>query len=379
MIVHIITSLNRGGAEQALFRLLSQEADPTLVRVVSLTDGGIFQTRLERLGVAVTCLHMRAGLPSPIKWWHLVRLLKTWQPRLVQTWMYHADLLGGTAAALVGIPVCWGIRNSGLQLHSIKRSTRLVAWLCAKLSRLIPTRAITCSARAADIHRALGYAVPFDVVPNGLDVSAWMPLPELRASVRSELGLATDDFVFAHAGRNDPQKDHSCLALAFSRVHAAKPHARLLLCGQGLTIGDAYFDGLPFTPSARSAVTALGPRDDLPRLWQAADAFVLSSMGEGFPNAVAEAMAAGLPCVATAVGDTAEIVGNTGLIVPPRNNEALAEALQTLVDMPEYERLHLGHEARLRVQENYTLARMAEGFRQAWNKAISGAVKACAD
>lgn len=379
MIVHIITGLNRGGAEHALFRLLTQEPDPARVRVVSLTDGGIFQQRLERLGVPVTCLHMRAGRLSPLKWWRLVRLLKAWQPRLVQTWMYHADLLGGMAAVVARIPVCWGVRHSDLSREGNKATTLLVARMCAWVSRWVPARAISCSARAADIHRALGYAVPFDVVPNGLDVAAWIPRPELRDVMRGKLGLPAEAFAFAHAGRNDPQKDHARLALAFNRVHAARPRARLLLCGQELAEGNAYFDQLPFTPAARDAVIALGPRDDLPHLWQAADAFVLSSLGEGFPNALAEAMASGLPCVATDVGDAAEIVGDTGRVVPPGSDQALAQAMQVLLDMPAGERLRLGQAARLRVQENFTLARMAAGFHRAWDKAIAGAEQACAD
>src|SRR5690606_14608294 len=113
---------------------------------------------------------------------------------------------------------------------------------------------------------------------------------------------------------------------------------------------------------------ALGARDDLPRLWQGADAFVLSSLGEAFPNAVAEAMACGLPCVATDVGDTAEIIGHSGTVVPPCNPEALAAAMSAMCDMPESERRRLGAEGRQRVLECYTLERMASGFRRAWQK-----------
>ena len=380
MIVHIITGLNRGGAEHALFRLVSHESDRSRVRVVSLTDGGIFQQRFEALGIQVACLHMRAGLPSPLKWWRLVRLLRAWRPRLVQTWMYHADLLGGAAATLAGIPVCWGIRNSELSQRSSKYSTRLVAWLCARFSRRIPARAISCSARAADIHRALGYAVPFEVVPNGLDVTAWVPRVDQRGPVRMELALPAHAFVFAHAGRNDPQKDHATLARAFSKVHAMEPLARLLMCGQGLLTGHAYFEDLPFTQTARSGVLALGPRDDLPQLWQAADAFVLSSSyGEAFPNVVAEAMASGLPAVVTDVGDAAEIVGETGKVVPPMNEQALAQAMLELMRMPDDERHRLGAAARERVQTRFTLARMSAGFRRVWDEVLAEDGNRCAD
>ena len=369
-IVHVITGLQRGGAENALFRLLTSEPDPSQLKVVSLTDGGIFRERLEALGVRVVCLGMRPGFPSLLKWWRLVRLLRQWRPQLVQTWMYHADLLGGLATAIAGVPVCWGVRHSNLSSKQNKASTLLVARVCAWISSRVPARAISCSTRAADIHRVLGYAVPFEVVPNGLDVSAWTPRPELRARVREQLGLPRDAFVFAHAGRADSQKNHAGLALAFSRLHAVMPHACLLLCGTGLSPDDPYFRALPFMEDARDSVWPLGPRDDLPQLWQAADAFVLSSVGEAFPNVVAEAMACGLPCVVTDVGDSAEIVGETGRVVPPADPEALADAMQALLDMPAPERRRLGAEARVRVETLYTLERMAAGFRRVWDEVL---------
>lgn len=370
MIVHVITGLGRGGAENAMFRLLSQESDPAQVHVVSLTGGGIFRERLESLGVGVTCLEMHPGLPSPFKWWRLVRLLREWKPQLVQTWMYHADLLGGLAAVMAGVPVCWGIRHSDLSRRGNKATTLLVSRACALLSRHVPARAISCSSRAVEVHRALGYNVPFEIVPNGLSID-WMPRADVRRQVRAEFGFLDADFVFAHAGRKDPQKDHPGLALAFSRLHAIRPNVRLLLAGDGLTPGHAYFDGLPFSPEARRAVFPLGPRDDLSRMWQAADAYVSSSYGEGFPNAVAEAMASGLPCVVTDVGDSAEIVADTGCVVPPSNPEALATAMQELCDMPLAGRELLGCAARQRVLERFTVERMAAGFNRVWNDVIA--------
>lgn len=354
-----------------MFRLLSHDPNPSQTRVVSLTAGGSFQERLESLGIPVTCLDMRPGLPSPFKWWRLVSLLRQWRPKLVQTWMYHSDLLGGLAAVVAGVPVCWGIRNSDLSWKRNKKSTLVVACLCAWISRTVPAKAISCSSRAAKIHRSFGYVVPFEVVPNGLPMDAWKPHPEQRLRIREELGFPGHSFVFAHASRNDPQKDHAGLALAFNRVLADFPASRLLLCGAGLAPQTEYFQALPFSDGARQAVLAMGPRDDLPRLWQAADAFVLSSIGEAFPNVVAEAMACGLPCVVTDVGDAAGIVGDTGLVVPPGDPQALAKAMLALCEMPDVERRQLGAAARQRVLSRFTLDRMAAGFRRVWNEVIA--------
>lgn len=379
MIVHVITGLGRGGAESALFRLVSAAPDRARCKVVSLGDGGLFRPRLEQLGVEVVSLGMHTRLPSPLALLRLVRLLRRWQPQLVQTWMYHADLLGGIAARFARVPVCWGIRQSDLSPQVNKASTRVIVRLCAMLSRRVPARIVSCSQRAAEVHRAIGYAAPFVVVPNGLDVRDWQPQPELREPLRRELGLSPDEFVFVHAGRADPQKDHGNLARAFSLLPLGPARPRLILCGKGLGPSDAYLRAMPFSAAARSAVLPLGERDDLPRLWQAADAFILSSSGEAFPNVLAEAMACGLPCVTTDVGDAGEIVGDTGLVVPARDAAALARAMQSLRLLTPDERQALGRAARQRVETRYTLERMAVGFRNVWNDVIEEVSTQCAD
>ena len=309
----------------------------------------------------------------------LMRLLRKWQPELVQTWMYHADLIGGLAAKLCRIPVCWGIRQSELSARHTKLTTRCVAYVCAIVSSWVPSRIISCSQCGVETHLALGYASCFTVVPNGLDASIWRPRPELRRPVRALLHLPEEAFVFAHAGRADPQKNHEGLALAFNDVCAKHPSAWLLLCGAGLETGASYLLDLPFTAEARQKVVELGPRDDLPDLWQGADAFVLSSFGEGFPNVVAEAMASGLPCVVTDAGDAAEIVGDTGFIVNRRDGIELSQAMLDILNMPATDRERLSIRARERIQKRFTLDIMAEGFRRVWDDCISRRGSPCAD
>lgn len=379
-VTHIITGLSRGGAENALYRLIAAQPEPARHPVISLTDDGIFGERLRSLGVTVRSLGLRRGsIPSPIAVLKLARWLRQLRPDIVQTWMYHSDLLGGLAARCAGIPVCWGIHHTNLSAQHSRRSTRLTVDLCAWLSSQVPARAISCSTRAAEVHLALGYKVPFEIVHNGLDASTWRPEPSLRGTVRGELGMAEHNFVFAHAGRDDPQKDHFNLALAFSHVHTAMPHARLILCGQGLAAEDGWFRSLPFSSSAQKAILALGARDDLPRLWQAADALVLSSsFGEALPTVVSEAMACGLPCVVTDVGDAAEMVGDTGFVVPPSDPAALAGAMLELGRLSRAEYTRRGVAARQRALDRFTLDRMSAGFHRVWSDILSKSRQRCA-
>jgi glycosyltransferase involved in cell wall biosynthesis len=371
LIVHIITGLTQGGAENALFRLVSLAPDPSKVWVICLSHEALFVEPLRSLGVGVTCLGIRPQQVSPLKFLKMVTLLRRLRPDLVQTWMYHADLLGGIAARLIGVPVCWGIRFSNFSSEHSMRSTRLVARFCALLSYIVPARIISNSYRAIDPHRQLGYADRFVVIPNGLDVEKWCPKPELRQELRHELGLPADAFVFAHAGRGDPQKDHGTLALAFSKLAENMPQAHLLLCGRRLIPGDPYFETLPFSREARRRVVALGARNDLPDLWPAADGFVLSSAyGEGFPNVLAEAMACGLPCVTTDVGDAAAIVGDAGWVVQHSQPDQLTDAMIALARTNPDEYARLSHAARERIAQNFTAKQMASEFRRVWNEVL---------
>lgn len=364
-VIHIITGLGGGGAEGALFRLSTNLPPNVRVTVISLMDDGVYGPRLRAKGIEVISLGISGPLSALTGLWRLYRILRALNVHVIQTWMYHADLVGGIAGRLIGVPVCWGIRTANLGSKS-KRLTRWVAHLCGWLSTWVPDHAISCSEKAVQAHQHYGYRVPMTVIPNGYDLAHW------RSSItcphsRGNFGLAESDVVLAHAARAHPLKDHANLARAFSLAHRSEPRLKLLLCGLELDEESPYFQALPFTVEARKAVRALGARDDLPRLWGLADAFVLSSVVEGFPNVVAEAMASGMPAIVTDVGDAALIVGQTGIVVPRSDSSALADAMMQLSAMPETERRQLGEAAARRVEENFGIERMVSGFMSVWH------------
>ncbi len=367
-VLHVITGLERGGAEGALYRLCRHAPLDYSMIVVSLMGEGAYGAKLRACGVEVIALGMKSALSMPKVLWRLCRILQKRRPDLVQTWMYHADLVGGLAGRLLGVPVCWGIRLANLD-NGTKRSTKIVAMVCGLLSGWVPDHAISCSKSAIPPHRDYGYRVPITVVPNGYDLLQWRTASSSPLG-REDLGLSEDDVVVVHAARAHPQKDHASLARAFSAAYEGNTDLRLILCGTGLEAESDYFKALPFSTEARKAVRPLGARDDLPRLWGTADFFVLSSIVEGFPNVVAEAMASGLPAVVTDVGDAALIVGNTGMVVPPAAPSALATAILRMAAMPREERRELGLAAARRVEENYTIERMVEGFMSVWRSIL---------
>lgn len=378
MIVHVITGLQGAGAEHALFRLLSASSLPT--RVVSLTDGGVFGPRLERIGIPVNCMRMRQGrLPDPFMVFRLAAELRRWKTTLVQTWMYHGDLVGGLAARVAGVPVVWNIRNGTFAPTETSRLTRAVIKACALTSRWLPAAAVSCSAKAVEVHREAGYRCRFEVIPNGITADEFQPSPDCRKQLRVSLGISADATVFGHAGRAHPHKDHATLLRAFGELAVTHPSARLVLCGNGIARGDAVFEALPRNPVADARLHPIGPRDDMPAVYPGFDALVMSSCSEAFPNVVAEAMACGVPCIVTDVGDAAEIVGDTGWVVPSRNPQALSRAMREVADLPAADRAARGMAARRRIMERYSMAGMAEAYRRLWMAVAGKELDLCAD
>jgi glycosyltransferase involved in cell wall biosynthesis len=360
-ILYVITGLFQGGAELMLYRLLSRlDRTRFTPQVISLLDHGPIGRKIQALGIPVRSLGMKRGIPNPAVVLRLARWLRQDPPDMMQTWMYHADLVGGLAARLVGnIPVAWGIRHSDLSSETSSRLTRLTVKTCALLSQWLPDRIVCCSEASRQVHTVLGYAAEkMVVIPNGYDVETFRPNSGARASVRKGLAVSEDAPVIGMVARFDPQKDHRTFIRAAQLLHRDRPDAYFLLCGNEVTWENQELARWIDEAGLRTRCHLLGRRDDdIPNLTAALDIASLSSAyGEGFPNVVSEAMSCGVPCVVTDVGDAALIVGQTGIVVPPRNPEALAAAWRTMLEMGREGRRHMGIAARQRIRERFDIA-----------------------
>jgi glycosyltransferase involved in cell wall biosynthesis len=366
-IAHVITGLELGGAQMMLLKLLGTmdrtTFDPLVISMVSPEPMG---TRIAALGIPVQTLGMGRGLPDPRGIWRLVRLLREFGPDLVQTWMYHADLAGALVIPFLGRGnrrpnLVWNIRQSDLDPKMTRLATRLVAHLNARLSHLAPSHIVCCSQRARSLHLGLGYRDEIlSVIPNGFDLDRFRPDPENRMSLRRELGIREGRPLIGMAARFDPQKDLPTFVAAAAKVRAARPECRFLLCGLGMDAANTQLQGWLEQAGLVPSFSLLGPRDDVARVLSAMDVFVSSSAyGEGFSNALGEAMACGVPCVVTDVGDSGLIVGDTGATVPPRDAEALAQGLLGLLAEDPEQRARRGQAARARVASEYALPRIA--------------------
>jgi glycosyltransferase involved in cell wall biosynthesis len=344
--------------------------------VVSLTEDGPVGERLRALGVGTTQLGMSRGLPSPAAVVRLAWLLRRLDAVIVQTWMYHADLVGGLAARLAGIRgIVWGIRTSTLDPRSTRRATLWTRRACAALSRSVPATIVSCSQVAARHHRDLGYAADrLRVIPNGFETDRFRPDLDSRARVRAELGVQEETFVIGMAARHDPQKDHPTLLRAFARARASAP-MHLVLCGADVTADNPAFAAPIAELGLGGEVSLLGPRDDVERVVAGWDAAALSSRyGEGFPNVLGEAMSAGIPCIATDVGDARELVGNTGIVVPAEDPAALCGAMVQLAHEGTDARAVRSAAARARIVREFSIEAIARRFEDLYDDVVRGKV-----
>jgi glycosyltransferase involved in cell wall biosynthesis len=333
------------------------------VQVISLTDVGPMGKEIQDLGFEVRGLGINSKWSSLLRVGALWRLLRELSPDVIQTWMYHADLLGGLVARMGGrIPVCWGIHSTN-PLSALSPRTRCIVRLNAKLSSLVPSKIVCCSQASADVHVRFSFRKDRIVtIPNGFDVGLFKPSTADRASLRKELGITDTAILVGLVGRFSPEKDHGNFVRAAGILAREYDNLHFLLCGQDITEKNRLLAELIATAGIGKRTHLLGSRTDVARLNAAFDVAVNSSYLEALPMVVGEAMASGVPCVVTDVGDSALLVGNTGRVVPARDHEALGRAIGDLIQAGPDKRRELGEMARDRVTKSFSLESVARMY-----------------
>lgn len=369
-ILHIITSLGNGGAEGVLYRLITNDLENEHL-VISLRDEGKYAPLLVEKGIPVTCLNMQPGKLSLKSIFTLYHAIKKAKPNIVQTWMYHADLLGGIVAKAAGIKrVYWNIRHSDFDSQHTKSNTIKVAKVCALISYTVPSKIISCSHVGAIAHSKMGYASEkIEVIGNGYDLNALRIDSQARQKVREELGIGKYP-VLGMVGRYDPQKDHKGLIKALHIVSNKGYKFDLLLVGKDLNKHNSELYHLIQSYDLENNIHLLDQRTDIPDIMNALDIHILSSSyGEGFPNVIAEAMACGTPCIATNIGDSKLIIDKFGKVIAPCDSESLANAIieyiEKLKNKPE-SWLNLREEGSKFIKNNFSIQSMIYNYNMIW-------------
>lgn len=354
-LVMLTTGLAYGGAETQLVHLATRlKARGWQVTVISMLPPQAYVQELAAMNIPVHSLNMRRGVPDPRALFHLAAILREERPKILHSHMVHANIMARVARALTHIPVVI------CTAHTVNEGGRHREWAYRLTDPLCD---LTTQVSQVGMERYVRVgAVPrnkIKFVPNGVDTKLFRPDREARERLRAELNLH-DSFVWLAVGRFEEAKDYPTLLRAYAKVAQNKPPSRLLIAGHGPLL--ETIKGLAARLNITSFIHFLGIRKDVSDLMNAADGFVMSSRWEGMPMVLLEAAATGLPIVATDVGGNREIVlhNQSGFLVPPAQPDALAEAMQRLMNLPHQDRLSMGLTGREYVVQRYDLEKIVD-------------------
>lgn len=339
--------------------------------VISLGDKGTIGPRIEELGIPVHTLSMKSFIPTLRQLLRLATIAKEIRPDIIQGWMYHGNLAASFAAFFCGRPhVCWNIRQTLYSLSYEKKRTALVIRCCAFLSWL--PACIIYNARESVIqHNNCGYRSDKTVVfPNGFDIDTFRPV-DSALDVRLELNIPNESPLIGLIARYHPMKDHENFLRAAALLIQKNPCVHFVLAGKDVDWHNKFLLRMIESLGLLDHLHLLGERSDVSLITAGLDIATSSSAyGEAFPNVVGEAMSCGVPCVVTDVGDSAWIVGDTGMVVTPRDPQSLSDAWLSLINMGVEKRRLLGERARKRICENFSLYSVVRQYEEFYENLV---------
>lgn len=371
-VMHVITGLDIGGTEMMLWKLLSASSPGLTSMVVSLGDEGTMAPKFRELGIPVRSLNFRRSPMDVFRLLRFLSLIREFQPRIIQGWLVHGNLVASLSKLAVRnhIPVFWNIRQSLYDMSAERVGTGVAIRAGAFISQFVE-KIVYASETSARHHEKLGYERKKSVVvPNGFDCQKFHPDEEAHWRVHADLGLRNGAVLVGLVARYHPMKDHAGFLKAAGIVARKHEAARFLLAGRGVTNGNSDLEEIIDKEGLRDRVFLLGERLDIAQITAGLDIACSASWTEGFANSIGEAMACAVPCVATDVGDSMNLVGDTGLIVLPRNPEFLARAICELIDIGPEKRKALGLQARKRIEKHFSLPEIAHRYERLYQDCL---------
>lgn len=371
-VLHIITGLNTGGTERMLYKVLSKTAqDVNRHVVISLLDKGSIGEEIESLGVQVYPLNLKKNFLTGRWLFRLYKLVKSIQPDYIQGWLYHGNLVASLAHGLARSSKkhYWNIRST---LDDDKQNP-VLPWRVIRLSKWLsffPNKILYNSQKSCRQHEAMGFNSKKSlVVPNGFDCESLYSDRLQGATIKQALGIEHHP-VIGLVARFDPMKDHYTFLQAAAILHQKNPNVRFVLAGRDVSPTNSELMRWVEQFSLHQVVHLLGERKDIFELNNSFDIAALSSWSEGFPNTVGEAMTCGVPCVVTNVGDMPDVVGDTGIVVPIKDSQALADAWQQLLAVSSETRDKLGQAARERIEHCFSLDVIVDRYRALYQEVV---------
>lgn len=359
-ILHIITSLKKSGAEQNLYYVATEDKENHHI-VVSLLPKSYYGFKLEQRNIKTFYLNLdnKINFFSELKKLYLI--IKSEKPNIIQTWMYHSDIIGGFLAIIAGNKnIVWNIRSSFLNFDKLKIKSKIIYYIHLILSNFIPKFIITNSVSAISFHKFLFNKNKFVLINNGFKNPKYDNL----------ISLSNKIFIIGHFARFDPQKNHLMILEMAEILKLQNVKYKLFLFGRNVNFSNSFFKEKIYEKNLQENIELFDEVVDVNTYYKKCDCVVSTSIyGEGFPNVLAEAMNNGVVCLSTNIGESLKIVKEKNRIF-----DNLSDLVSKIIELKKVkdenpsEWLVLKNQCKTHIRKNFSIKKMIKNYHFVWNK-----------
>ncbi len=375
-IVHIITGLDKGGAENALFKLLKTMKNSYDLEVICLGNEGFYSNKIIDLDISIHYLNLKHSIFSFfLGIFKIKKILKNLKPDIVQTWMYHADFIGGIASSLSNIQkIYWTLVTSNTKPSFLGKKTFIIVCMCSILSYFIPSKIISVANSAIKSHKKMFYNPKiFHFIPIGFEKNKFLK-KDLFNSTHLELikkNKLDGSLIIGHVARWHHYKNQKLLIELLSNLQMKGINFFCVMIGNQINQnnGDLKYYLSKFKIND-SNILLLEQVDNINIYMQQFDLFILTSLGEGMPNVIGEAMSNSVPCISSDVGDCKDLISDTGWIFESNNINQLVNSLIKALKLKSNKEkwITIKNKCQNRIIEYFSINNMKDKYDKLWNE-----------
>ncbi len=358
-ILHIISSFGEGGAQAILSNYCKFGQEKHKLLLISLSSQNVYSENFKDLGINTITLPLSLNLKLFKNLVDLFFIILKFNPDIIQSWLYHADLVASLYGFFLNKKVIWSIHNSDLPSSSLSFSLKVIIRLNAFLSYFSPKIIICCANSAKNYHTTLKYCKKkLKVIFNGYPFDYFKPSEYTRQIVRKELDIGKKDIFFGMVARYHPVKGHKIFLNAISKALRKNSKIKVIMIGSNVDKNNKELSDLIKKLNLSNTIKLTGSVSNIACYLQALDFCVLPSYSEGFPNVIVESMACGVPPIASDVGDIRSMIDGNGWLVEPGNINSLTLAIEECSLISIEERRKMGLKCLDTVNKRFSLQKM---------------------
>ena len=377
-IIHLINSLNKGGAEGNLYRLCKfhkkKYKNNINITIITLIDNGFYEAELKKIGIKIFSLNMNKQnkffdfIKKVLK---LRKFIKKQNPDIIQSWMYHSNFITLFIPKRFYDKLFWNIRHSELNTKISKKMTIFLSIICGLFSKIVPKKIIYCSEKSINFHENYHFYSKNKTVLiyNGCSDKTYYPSKNLYLDFRKKNKIKKSEIVIGYAGRYAKQKNIFSMLFAFSKIIKNQKNVYLYMVGKDISLQNKELTSYTNDLKINNNVFFLNEQKNLLEFYNGIDFLLLASHSESFPNVIAEAMLCSTPVLSSNAGCSKKIIDDFGFIMNNNDHASIFKNLKIILNSFKYKkkewRSHKKN-SRLQIQKNFSITNMSNAYFKNW-------------